>query len=237
MRVNALLPAKLVAAVREAGRALPGAAAAFDADGTLWREDVGEAFLKHLIALGWVKCADGTDPYPIYEAKVAQDRAAGFAFAAQLQAGLSRAALEAEATKLAASWVAPRLIESTQALLALCRESGLVPTVVSASPIEIVRAAAPLAGVPVSRCLGMTVQAGEGGILTDAMAGPITYADGKVQALANASWLPIALACGDSNTGDLAMLKAARVAVGVAPKSGSALANECTARGWSLLLE
>jgi len=230
-----LLPAKLVAAVREAGRALPGAAAAFDADGTLWREDVGEAFLKHLVSIGWVRLADGSDPYELYERKVAQDRRAGFAFCAQLHAGLKRAAVEEEARKLAATWVAPRLIESTQALISLCRQSGLVPTVVSASPIEIVHAASPLAGIPIVRCLGMTVALDASGTCTAEMDGPITYADGKVDALAEASWLPIALGCGDSIYGDLAMLRAARVAVGVTPAKGSLLATECDSRGWQVL--
>ncbi len=233
--MRTLLPPQLITAVREAGRALPGAAAAFDADGTLWRDDVGEAFLKHLCALGWIRLPDGCDPFEAYEARVAVDRAAGFAYAAQLQAGLSRSALSHEAEKLSREWVAPRLIAATQALLALCRESGLVPCIVSASPIEIVRAAVPLAGVPVERCLGMTVLEGPGGLLTAELAGPVTYAQGKVEALTKARWLPLALSCGDSNTGDLAMLNAARVAVAVAPSTGNALATEAAVRGWSVI--
>jgi len=230
-----LLPPQLVSAVREAGRALPGAAAAFDADGTLWRDDVGEAFLKHLCALGWIRLPGGRDPYAEYEARVAADRATGFAYAAQLQAGLRREDLLREAASLASRWVAPRLIASTQALLALCRESGLAPCIVSASPIEIVRAAVPLAGVPVARCLGMTVGE-QGGVLVEQLDGPITYAHGKVEALARAGLLPLALACGDSNTGDLPMLQAARVAVAIAPRAGSPLASEAGRRGWSVLL-
>ncbi len=129
-----VLPAELVARVREVAAALPGAVAAFDADGTLWREDIGEAFLKHLVAIGWVRLPDGSDPYQLYEERCALDRATGFAFAAQLQEGLSRAALEEEGARLAARFVPARLIDSSQALLALCREVGLVPVIVSASP-------------------------------------------------------------------------------------------------------
>ena len=60
--------------------------AAFDADGTLWREDVGEAFLRHLVSLGWIRLPDGSDPYEAYERAVERDRRSGHAYAAQLQA-------------------------------------------------------------------------------------------------------------------------------------------------------
>ena len=230
-----VLPAELVARVREAAAAMPGATAAFDADGTLWREDIGEAFLKHLVAIGWVHMSDGSDPYHRYEERCALDRATGFAFAAQLQEGLSRAALEEEGAHLAAQFVPTRLIDSSQALVALCRAVGLAPVIVSASPIEIVRAAAPLAGFSVAQCLGMTVREDQTGRLTAELDGPITYATGKVETLARRGLVPIALACGDSHTGDLAMLSSARVAVCVAPPGGSALAAESAARGWTIL--
>ena len=47
-----MIPAALAGRVRALGRELPGALAVFDADGTLWREDVGEAFLRQLVSLG-----------------------------------------------------------------------------------------------------------------------------------------------------------------------------------------
>ena len=65
------LPRALVEAVHACER---GGIAAFDADGTLWREDVGEAFLRHLVALGWVRLPDGRDPYQEYERAVDRDR-------------------------------------------------------------------------------------------------------------------------------------------------------------------
>ena len=230
-----LLPESLIEAVREAGRALPGGVAAFDADGTLWRDDVGEAFLKHLVATGLVRLADGTDPYHRYEELCARDRAVGFAFCAQVQAGLHREQLEQVARDFAKDWIPSRLIASTQALLALCRESNLIPQVVSASPIEIVRAAAPLAGLPLGSLIGMSVEVDASGVLTDRIAPPIIYAEGKVESLRLRGLHPIALACGDSVHGDLAMLRAARVAVVVAPESGSALATEGHRRGWAIL--
>lgn len=229
-----LLPASLVAAALEAGRLSPGASCAFDADGTLWRDDIGEAFLHHLIALGLVKLPDGRDPFAVYEERVHHDKATGYAFAAQLMAGLRQDHLERAAAAFAPAWVAPRLIASTQALLAVLVEAGLRPAVVSASAVQIVLASAPLAGVPAERCTGMRVALREG-VLTDAIVEPITYAHGKVQAIDLLGLRPLALAAGDSITGDLAMLEAARIPVVVAPRAGSALATEAARRGWVVL--
>lgn len=229
------LPPALVEAVRAVARRLPGAVAAFDADGTLWREDVGEAFLKHLVARGLVALPGGRDPYAAYEAMVAEDRGRGFAYAAQLQAGVPEAVLMKEARALAAAWVPPRLIADTRALLELCAGAGLVTVVVSASPIQIVRAAAPLAGVPAERCLGMTVRLDQQSVCTDQIVPPVIYAGGKVEALAKARLTPIAVAAGDSIHGDLALLSAAKVPVAIGVPGASALADEAARRGWAVV--
>ena len=231
------LPQRLIDAVTEAGRAFPGAVAAFDADGTLWREDVGEAWLAHLVQKKLIQLADGRDPVAAYEAMVARDRGTGFAYAAQLQAGLSEAVLSEEARALAGLWVGPRVIAVAQELLALCESVGLSVQVVSASPIEIVRVAAPLAGVPAERCLGMTVRVDPQGRCTDELVLPITYAAGKVEALARRRLGPLALGAGDSIHGDLALLTAARVPVVIAGESGSPLADEARRRGWDVLVD
>lgn len=225
-----MILAELAARVAALGRAQPGALAAFDADGTLWREDIGEAFLRHLVSLGWVKLPDGGDPYEAYERRVDEDRASGYAWAAQLQAGLAFDALSAEAERFARAWVPPRLIADTAGLRALCASAGLAPVVISASALPIVRAAAPLAGF--TRWAGIETRVAEGRF-TGALVPPVTYAAGKVEKAAALGRL--ALACGDSFTGDLAMLQAAEVAVVVAPAAGSPLSAEAHRRGWPVL--
>jgi phosphoserine phosphatase len=227
-----VIPAGLAGRVRALGRELPGGIAVFDADGTLWREDVGEAFLRHLVSLGWVKLPGGADPYQAYERAVDRDRAAGYAYAAQLQAGLEAPAVGAEAERFARAWVPARLIPDTLALRELCEEAGLVPLVISASALPIVLAAAPLAGIPGERCRGIEVRIRDGRF-TDDVVHPITYGEGKIVAAARAGRL--ALACGDSFTGDLAMLNAARLPVVVAPRTGSPLAEEAGRREWIVL--
>ena len=226
----ALLPGSLVAAVQAAG---PGYAL-FDADGTLWRDDVGEAFLRHTIELGWVKAPAGRDPYELYEEAIARDRATGYAYAAQLLAGLPAAQVQAEAMRFAAGWVPPRLIDSTQALVKLCKQAGLSCAVVSASQIDVVRAAVVHAGIAWDRCVGISTRLDAAGCYTDSVIAPIIYAEGKVIAAVQRQWSPIRVAAGDSIWGDLAMLSEAAVPICVAG-GATPLCAEALKRGWSVL--
>lgn len=223
-----MIPKALREALRSAAK--PGGVAAFDADGTLWREDVGEAFLRHLVSIGWVRLPGGRDPYTEYERAVERDRRAGYAYAAQLQAGLLEAEVGAEAERFARSWVPPRIIRATQELRSACAEGGLRPVVVSASPQPIVRAAAPLAGF--TELAGIEVRVRDGHYTAE-IAEPVTYAEGKVAAAGR--YGDLIVACGDSLTGDLALLEASKVPVVVAPSSGSPLATEAHRRNWVVL--
>jgi phosphoserine phosphatase len=218
--------------VRALGRARPGALAVFDADGTLWRDDVGEAFLRHLVNLGWVKLPNGKDPYEAYERAVDRDRATGYAYAAQLMAELSVRQVENEAYRFVVEWVPKRVIAATKALRSICDESGLVPFVVSASPLPIVQAAIPLAGIRPENCRAIEVR-DQAGRFTDRVVQPITYGPGKLAVAKKTG--EIALACGDSLGGDLELLAAAEIAVAVAPARGSPLADEARRRGWPVL--
>jgi HAD superfamily phosphoserine phosphatase-like hydrolase len=225
-----VIPATLRDAVRRA--AGPGGVAAFDADGTLWREDVGEAFLRHLVGLGWVRLPDGRDPYEAYERAVERDKRTGYIYAAQLQAGLGEEEVAAEADRFARSWVPPRLVRAALELREACAEAGLRPVVVSGSPLPIVRAAAPLAGF--SDFAGIAVRVRDGRFTAEVLE-PVTYAGGKVQAAARFG--PLIVACGDSLGGDLPLLSAARIPTVVAPSTGSPLATAALRRGWPILCD
>jgi phosphoserine phosphatase len=222
------LPDGLARALAQAPRGF----ALFDADGTLWREDVGEAFLRHLVALRWVQLPSGRDPYEAYEEAVQRDRRSGYAFAAQLLAGLPAAQVQAEAARFAAEWVPPRLLPATKVLIAACRSAGHEVAVVSASQVDVVRAAVVHAGIPWDRCAGIATRLSPAGLYTDAVLEPITYAAGKVQLAHARGWTPIALAAGDSITGDLPLLESAAVAVAVGELP---LAAEARRRGWHTL--
>ena len=143
-------------------------------------------------------------------------------YAAQLHAGLLAAQVDSEAARFAREWVPPRIVRAAQELLASCARAGLIPVVVSASPLPIVRAAAPLAGF--TSWAGIETRIDPAGRFTAEVVEPVTYADGKVRAASRFG--PLTLACGDSLAGDLALLSAAHIPVVVAPSHGSPLADE-----------
>jgi phosphoserine phosphatase len=229
-----VIPAELGKQIEALGHELPGGLAAFDADGTLWREDVGEAFLRHLISLGWVTLPDGSDPYEAYERAVDRDKKTGYAYAAQLMAGLAQEAVAAEAVFFASEWVPERVVADTAGLIQLCKSAGLRSVVISASALPIVHAAAAVAGFPAADCRGIET-AVRNGKYTDALIEPVTYAQGKVECARALGTL--ALACGDSLLGDLPMLEAAKLAVAVAPRGGSPLSIEAHRRKWPVLTQ
>jgi len=229
-----VIPAELGKQIEAVAREVPGGLAAFDADGTLWREDVGEAFLRHLVSLGWVTLPDGSDPYEAYERAVDRDKKTGYAYAAQLMAGLGQKAVAAEAVFFASEWVPRRIVADTAGLIQLCKNAGLRPVVISASALPIVLAAAAVTGFAAADCRGIETAAREGKY-TDVVLEPVTYAQGKVECAASLGTL--ALACGDSLLGDLPMLEAAKIAVAVAPRVGSPLSIEAHRRAWPVLTQ
>jgi hypothetical protein len=92
--------AVLAALARPGGRPL----ACFDADGTLWTEDVGEAFLRMLLA-GPLEPLVRENPhlYADYEERVRRDIVDGYGWAVQLMAGLSETDVVGWAQELAAA--------------------------------------------------------------------------------------------------------------------------------------
>ena len=64
----------------------PNALWVTDADGTLWRDDIGEGFLRQLITDDALVSpeAQGVDVWQSYEERVAQDKLTGYAWAVQV---------------------------------------------------------------------------------------------------------------------------------------------------------
>jgi phosphoserine phosphatase len=180
----------------------PGCVWVTDADGTLWSDDIGERFLQRLIADKALVGRPG-DVWAEYEARVAADKGAGYAWAARAMAGMSQADVEARARAFAAEFVPAHLYASMRALADAARAHGCEAWIVSASPELLVKAAAPLVGIDPARAVGMQV-AVAGGILQDESIGAITYRQGKVEAIrARIGRMPT-LVSGDS-AGDVEM--------------------------------
>lgn len=209
--------------------------ACFDADGTLWSEDLGEAFFRWLIAGDLLPHVDCTrDVWADYEARVAADRSAGYMWAVQGMAGLRVAEVERWARQLAAAWpnARPAMVALTRGLAAC----GFDVWIVSASNPWVVRAAAPSVGVDPARVIGMSVEVDDG-VFTDRPALPAICRGGKVEAIRQRFGNVPYLAFGDS-VGDLEMLEHAAQAfvVGRHDKPGVSLLPIARERGWPIQL-
>ena len=203
--------------------------ACFDADNTLWTEDIGEAFLRWLAAGDLLPLAPGP-LWAEYEARVRADRTAGYTWAVQVMAGLAEADVARWTRQMAAAW--PNVRPAMAALLEGLAGAAVETWIVSASNDWIVRAAAPRLGVPPERAIGIRVEVASGR-LTDRPVRPVPCGAGKVEALFARTGIRPDLAAGDG-LGDLELLEDARLplVVDLRDASPSPLHRVALQRGW-----
>lgn len=217
-----------------------GGALAFDGDGTLWSGDVGEDYFHALVARGALgeatreplaelARAHGIDaggaPTAIaarlYEAYLAgsfpEDRACEIMTWAR--AGSPRDEVIAEAREIAAgldlpSRLHPEAIEAARWALG----RGLAVFLVSASPRQIIEAAAAHLGVVVSGVAAMTPRYDARGVMEADVERPVPYGEGKVARLTELLAGRALYAAFGDNAFDVPMLRSARVGVAIRPK-------------------
>lgn len=187
---------------------LQGQVAVFDADETLWSHDVGEAFLQWLIAeKHLVQPPPPEGVWARYEALCQQDKQVGYPYAAQAMAGMSEARLRMLAQTFFKQFQS-NIYPAQQRLIQRLQAAGVKVWIVSASNQWIIEAAAPYLGVPVSQVVGIRLQVDHGQI-TDQLIFPVTYRQGKVEAIQKYIAQQPVLVSGDSMT-DYEMLQYAR---------------------------
>ncbi|WP_394822770.1 HAD family hydrolase [Pendulispora albinea] len=217
----------------------PGGAVAFDGDGTLWDGDVAEDFFFTLLQLNDFRA-------PAMEAMRREAEEFGIdaggdgaALAGRLfeahQAGRYPELRCCEMmTWCCAGWrrgeihefarhvvrernLVARLHRPIVGMVEWVRARGVEAILVSASPRSIVDAAAEVVGFGPGQTEAATA-AFEGDVMVPRMAGPVPYDGGKMVVLApRLDKRPLYAAFGD-NIYDVAMLRAARVAVTFLPK-------------------
>lgn len=207
---------------------------AFDADGTLWRGDVGEELLRALAHGQLLPRWSGPGLYEEYERRVAVDPIAGYTWAVAVMEGLGVSTLETLARRLFESRFSGKLFRWVRPLVALLQRKGARVWVVSASPIWAVVPGARALGIPLERVIAVTSDV-EGGVLSARVHEPIPCGPGKVARLDEKGCRP-ALAVGNGEL-DLPMLAYAQSALVVAPHQGpdNGLVAEAAARGWPVV--
>ena len=215
------------------GTCAPGSVA-FDADGTLWRGDVGEDLLRHLAASAALPRYRGEGLYARYEAMVETDPASGYAFAAQVLEGMEERALVELCAAFFRRRFEGRVFPFVRPLMRALESRGHQVWLVSASVAWIIRAGALALGLKAEQVIGVEVE-GVDGHLTSKVKEPVPCGQGKVAALQARGLSPL-LAAGNGEL-DLPMLAYAQRALVVAPpdEGGNGLVLEALKRGWPIL--
>jgi HAD superfamily phosphoserine phosphatase-like hydrolase len=210
--------------------------ACFDADGTLWTEDIGESFLRWLLG-GPLEGLVEEDPetYEKYEARVRASLTDGYGWAVQMMQGLCERDVARWARQLVQAWPTYRPV--MLALVGGLAEAGVEVWIVSASNHWVIAAAGARLGLPAEQTIAVRVEV-EGGILTDRLVHPIPCEGGKVAAIDRWIGRRPDLAVGDG-LGDLAMLESAalRLAVGRKASKNAPLLRIARERAWQIYLD
>ncbi len=202
--------------------------AAFDADGTLWDTDMGENFFEYQIQQKQVPLPK--DPWQHYFdlKKKNSDPREAYVWLAQINQGrkleeVRQWAREALSVRPAIPWFSEQ-----KKLIQLLQKNDFQVYVVTASIAWAVEPAAALLNIPKERVIGIRTKLVDGMITQDAIQ-PITYREGKAEALLQVTggvkpWL-----CSGNSVGDVELLKLARslaLGVGAAKEDSRIYASE-----------
>ena len=209
--------------------------ACFDADGTLWFEDIGESFLRWLLA-GPLEPLVERDPelYTKYEDRVRKDLVDGYGWAVQLMAGLAEKDIVRWARQHAAAW--PNYRSAMLGMIRGLEQLGFEVWIVSASNHWVVAATAQKMGLDPAHVIAIRSEVKDGK-LTDRLLDPIPCMQGKVAAINKWIGHRPDLAVGDG-MGDLAMLEISQqpLVVGTRKKRDAPLIRVAHEHGWPVHL-
>ncbi len=209
--------------------------AAFDADGTLWRGDIGESLLRWLIAGKHLLDVDySIDIWDDYEHRVAQNRTAGYVHAVALMKRIPESQISSWCAQAAYAW--PNYRPEMKGLVDFIRGHGVEVCIISASNRWIIAEAAPYAGFRPEETAGIAVEVRDG-LLTETPVEPVTCNQGKVEAIQKRWGRRPLLAFGDS-FGDKEMLEYAQFpfVIGELGKPDAPMVKLARERGWPIQL-
>ncbi len=212
--------------------------AVFDADGTLWGDDLGERHLRVLDARGLVTASSGHGSVvEEYEARCIEDTEAGYAWAVSCMEGMDEG--DVIGTSVLA-WAAHRHLvpNGIRELLTWLERHEIEVWLVSASNRWAVETAAAELGVPAKQVIAMSVDVVEGR-LGGEVHRPLSNGAGKAELIDQRIGVVPLLAVGNSRH-DMAMLEQAQLGVvvrlagedGELPPACPALQEAARTQGW-----
>lgn len=180
--------------------------AAFDADGTLWDTDAGENFFKYLDEKSLVELPNNAWEY--YIEWHDREPVASFLWLAQICKGLPLTVVQEFATAGLTHFGEMPVFEHQRKLIAFLKSKGVKVYIVTASVKWAVEPAAELFGLAPEDVIGIQTEVVDG-IVTDKQAGPITWREGKVDGILEATGGKKPFFAAGNTTGDLFLLECA----------------------------
>lgn len=214
--------------------------AVFDADGTLWRSDIGDQFFKYQIKNKLAPGISGIDdPWAQYINRLRDDQLGAYGWLAQINSGLSEDELRAQAHEFFKSEFSSQLDATMKNLVQQLKSRQFQVWICSASIKWVIEPAAQSLGI--ERIIGLEVEV-QDGKLTDKLVEPLTYGAGKTSALKTKLPEAPCFVAGNS-IGDLDMMSMAThmpLVVRFEPyrdftlEEENALAEEAKNRNWNI---
>lgn len=183
--------------------------AAFDADGTLWDTDIGENFFDYEIEncnLNALKEVE--DPWVYYNTHKIPDPRIAYAWLAQINKGYSIQQVQQWAKQAVESIQPVPVLESMKELVSFLKSRKVEVFIVTASVKWAVEPAASLVGTDFDHVLGITTKVLSNQV-TDEVEYPITWRDGKAEALLKRTNNVRPVLAAGNTYGDIALIKTA----------------------------
>lgn len=205
----------------------------FDADGVLWRGDAGDSFLLWQIENHRLLPGVEREARRAWEA-YCQGKLGELAmavFSATCLRGLPEEVVDADARAFFEREFRQKIIPETQAWARRLQTAGIDVWIVSGSHRWIVGAGAEAVGIAAERILPVVAEVRDG-LVTSEVLLPVTYAQGKAQAIRHHLGRAPELALGNT-LADRFMLELAQLPIAVEPDVG--LADLAAERGWPVV--
>jgi len=180
--------------------------AAFDADGTLWNEDLGEQFFQYQIDHCQLPTLENKDPWDYYLTTKKKNPIKAHLWLARINTGQPLLKVRAWARK-ACEKKEIQVFESQKKWITWLKEKNIEVFIVTASVQWAVEPMAHKVGINPHHVLGIKTRVNNKGLVTDKQEGPITWRKGKAKALLNhTQGIPPVFCCGNTH-GDIALLE------------------------------
>ena len=179
--------------------------AAFDADGTLWDNDLGESFFKYQMNHRRIPSLQGMDAWKFYENLKKTQPIRSCLWLGQICQGFQLHEIRNWATQ-ALEKTQIQVFQCQKEIIAWLKEQGVEVFIVTGSTQWSVEPAAELVGLPRENVLGVQTQLDSRGRLTDQPRGPITWCQGKAKALLARTQNVAPIFCSGNTPGDQHLL-------------------------------